>query len=179
MAWVHVFRRHQAGVVAKHLKLATEMMRADAGLHADQAGRKFSKPCFHLATRPLLTQHHDHRGRRRGTSSCQYQCRLRKSVLLQAWRAPYLRRPWPAYRLRDRSTAGPSHYRTSARAADQQAGYNRRSRPETARVHHAARQRGSSDRVYQSVALRHFGNTWPSNALQCLVTQQLPRSVTM
>lgn len=36
----HVFRRHQAGVVAKHLQLATEVMRADAGLHADQARRQ-------------------------------------------------------------------------------------------------------------------------------------------
>jgi hypothetical protein len=36
----HVFRRHQAGVVAKHLELTTEMMRADAGLHTDQARRQ-------------------------------------------------------------------------------------------------------------------------------------------
>src|ERR1700756_5190129 len=28
----HVFRRHQPGVVAKRLKLATEMMRTDTGL---------------------------------------------------------------------------------------------------------------------------------------------------
>ena len=33
------------------------MMRADAGLHADQARRHVGKACFHLATRPLLTQH--------------------------------------------------------------------------------------------------------------------------
>src|SRR6201997_5001257 len=33
----HVFGRHQPGIVAKHLKLAAEMMRANAGLHADQA----------------------------------------------------------------------------------------------------------------------------------------------
>ena len=45
----HVFRRHQSGVVAKHLKLATEMMRADAGLHADQAWRQVSEPRFYLA----------------------------------------------------------------------------------------------------------------------------------
>jgi hypothetical protein len=31
----HVFRGHQSGVVAEHLELATEMMRADAGLHTD------------------------------------------------------------------------------------------------------------------------------------------------
>src|SRR3954465_14701171 len=45
----HVFRRHQAGVVAKHLELATEMMRADAGLHTDQARRQVGEPRFHLA----------------------------------------------------------------------------------------------------------------------------------
>jgi hypothetical protein len=52
----YVFRRHQAGVVAKHLELATEMMRPDAGLHANQTGRHIREPCFHLATRPLLPQ---------------------------------------------------------------------------------------------------------------------------
>jgi hypothetical protein len=54
--WAHVFRRHQPSVVAKRLQLATEMMRADAGLHADQARRQFGEPGFHLATRPLLPQ---------------------------------------------------------------------------------------------------------------------------
>jgi hypothetical protein len=33
------------------------MMRADAGLHADQAGWHVGKAGIHLATRPLLTQH--------------------------------------------------------------------------------------------------------------------------
>jgi hypothetical protein len=33
------------------------MMSTDAGLHADQARWHVGKPCFHLATRPLLTQH--------------------------------------------------------------------------------------------------------------------------
>ena len=32
-------------------------MRTHAGLHADQARRHIGKPCFNLATRPLLTQH--------------------------------------------------------------------------------------------------------------------------
>ena len=45
----HVFRRHQAGVVAKHLELATEMMRADAGLHADPTRRQIRKSSLHLA----------------------------------------------------------------------------------------------------------------------------------
>jgi hypothetical protein len=35
--WAHVLRRHQPGIVPKNLELATEMMCADAGLHADQA----------------------------------------------------------------------------------------------------------------------------------------------
>ena len=43
--------------MAKRLQLATEMMRADAGLHADQARRQVGKPRFHLAARPLLPQH--------------------------------------------------------------------------------------------------------------------------
>ena len=33
------------------------MMRADAGLHADQARRHVGKAGLHLAARPLLTQH--------------------------------------------------------------------------------------------------------------------------
>ena len=33
------------------------MMRTDAGLHADQAGRHVGKACGYLATRPLLMQH--------------------------------------------------------------------------------------------------------------------------
>src|SRR5271166_4684809 len=39
------------------LKFTTEMMRADAGFHADQARRHIGKACFYLATRPLLPQH--------------------------------------------------------------------------------------------------------------------------
>jgi hypothetical protein len=31
----HILGRHQTGIVAKRFELATEMMRADAGLHAD------------------------------------------------------------------------------------------------------------------------------------------------
>src|SRR5450631_3295843 len=53
----HVLRRHQTSIVAKRLKLATEMMRTDAGLHADQARRYVGKACGYLATRPLLMQH--------------------------------------------------------------------------------------------------------------------------
>ena len=52
----HEFRRHQPGIVTETLELATEMMRTDAGLHADQARRHVGEPCFHLATRPFLPQ---------------------------------------------------------------------------------------------------------------------------
>src|SRR5262245_48924834 len=53
----HVPRRHQPRIVAQRLKLATEMMRSDAGLHADQARWHVGKPCLHLAARPLLAKH--------------------------------------------------------------------------------------------------------------------------
>ena len=53
----HVLRRHQPRLVPKGFKLATEVVRSDAGLHADQARRHVGKPCLHLATRPFLTQH--------------------------------------------------------------------------------------------------------------------------
>jgi hypothetical protein len=52
----HVFCRHQPGIVTETLELATEMMRTDAGLHADQARRHVGEPCFHLATRAFLPQ---------------------------------------------------------------------------------------------------------------------------
>src|SRR5262249_29978238 len=53
----HVLRRHQPGIVTKRPQPATEVMRPDTGLHADQTGRHIGKPCFHLAPRPLLPQH--------------------------------------------------------------------------------------------------------------------------
>ena len=53
----HVPRRHQPGIVTKRFEPAAEMMCADAGLHTDQARGHVGKPCLHLATRPLLTQH--------------------------------------------------------------------------------------------------------------------------
>ena len=37
--------------------VATEVMRADAGLHADPTRRQIGEPGPHLATRPLLPQH--------------------------------------------------------------------------------------------------------------------------
>src|SRR5207342_3493124 len=53
----HVPRRHQPRIVPQRVELATEMMRTDAGLHADQARGHIGKACFHLTTRPLLPQH--------------------------------------------------------------------------------------------------------------------------
>ena len=35
----HVLRRHQSGIVTKRFEPTAEMMRADTGLHPDQAGR--------------------------------------------------------------------------------------------------------------------------------------------
>ena len=43
--------------MAKPLQLAAEMMRADAGFHANQTWRHIRKPRFYLAARPLLPQH--------------------------------------------------------------------------------------------------------------------------
>src|SRR5208283_23376 len=42
--------------MAKAVQIATEMMRADAGFHADQAGGDICKSSFNLATRPFLPQ---------------------------------------------------------------------------------------------------------------------------
>ena len=53
----HVLCRHQTGIVAELLQLATEMMRTDTSLHADQAPRHVDQTCLDLATRPLLPQH--------------------------------------------------------------------------------------------------------------------------
>src|SRR5258706_1371681 len=53
----NILRRHQPGIVAQCPKFATEMMRADAGFHPDQAWRHIGKTALDLATRPFLTQH--------------------------------------------------------------------------------------------------------------------------
>jgi hypothetical protein len=52
----YILRRHQPGVVAKRLELATEVMCTDTGFHADQARRHIGQPCFDLTSRPLLPQ---------------------------------------------------------------------------------------------------------------------------
>src|SRR5260221_11508189 len=53
----NILRWHQPGIVAQCPKFATEMMRADAGLHTDQARRYVGKAGLDLASRPLLPQH--------------------------------------------------------------------------------------------------------------------------
>lgn len=53
-----IFGRHQPGIMTKRCEFAAQMMCADAGFHADQARRHIGEPHFHLATRPLLPQHH-------------------------------------------------------------------------------------------------------------------------
>jgi len=45
----HIFRGHQPGIVTERPELATEVMRPDAGFHADQARRHIRQPAFHLA----------------------------------------------------------------------------------------------------------------------------------
>lgn len=37
---------------------SAEMMRPNAGFHADQARWDIGKPCLHLGARPLLAKHH-------------------------------------------------------------------------------------------------------------------------
>src|SRR5580704_6205477 len=43
----HILRRHEPSIVPKHPQLATEMMRADASLHADETRRQVGEPSFH------------------------------------------------------------------------------------------------------------------------------------
>ena len=43
--------------MAEYLQLTAEMMRADAGLHADQARRQVGKSRLDLAARPFLSEH--------------------------------------------------------------------------------------------------------------------------
>src|SRR6516165_8272448 len=53
----YIPRRHQPRIVAKRLQLATEMMRTDASLHANQTRWHIGQTGLYLATRPLLAQH--------------------------------------------------------------------------------------------------------------------------
>ena len=52
-----ILGRHQPGIVTKRCEFAAQVMCADAGFHSDQARRHIGEPGFHLATRPLLSQH--------------------------------------------------------------------------------------------------------------------------
>jgi hypothetical protein len=47
---------HQSGVMAKAIELAAEMVRANAGFHADQAWRHIRKSGLNLTTRSFLPQ---------------------------------------------------------------------------------------------------------------------------
>src|SRR6266545_2817267 len=53
---LHVLRRDQTRVVAERCKLPADVMRARAGLHADQAARNIGETAFELTTRYLLLQ---------------------------------------------------------------------------------------------------------------------------
>jgi hypothetical protein len=104
----------QPGIVAQRPKFATEMMRANAGFHPDQARWHVGKAGLDLATRPFLTQ-------RNGTTlivvydvervladidtnhgKCSDQC-LGHGVLLVLMPLPSF------YCWRGGSTTGPSH----------------------------------------------------------------------
>ena len=52
-----VFRQHQPGLVAERHTVPGKMMPADAGFHADQAGRQVRQPVGKLPARPFLPQH--------------------------------------------------------------------------------------------------------------------------
>src|SRR5205823_13043578 len=52
-----ILGRHQSRVVAERLQLAAQVMGADAGLHADEAGWHVGEPGFELPARQLLAQH--------------------------------------------------------------------------------------------------------------------------
>jgi hypothetical protein len=45
-------------VVTQHLERAAQVVCADAGFHADQAGRDAGESCLNLAAQPPLPQHH-------------------------------------------------------------------------------------------------------------------------
>jgi hypothetical protein len=52
----HVLGRDQTHVVTKRRQLAADMMRAQAGLHADQAARDIGETAFELPTGYLLLE---------------------------------------------------------------------------------------------------------------------------
>src|SRR5215471_13753907 len=55
---LHVFRWHQANLVAEPRQLTRPIMRRGTGLHADQAGRQRCKKLHHLSTPKLLPDDH-------------------------------------------------------------------------------------------------------------------------
>jgi len=88
----HILRWHQTGIVPQRLEFAAQMMRADTGLHPDQARRYVREPCFDLASRPPLPQHDraaPGRGRRHGTRSCRCRCPSWQRSNLICWTSRY------------------------------------------------------------------------------------------
>src|SRR5262249_45751896 len=53
---LYIFGGHESGVVAEGFEPAAQVMGADTGLHADEAGREVGKPGFELAAGELLGQ---------------------------------------------------------------------------------------------------------------------------
>src|SRR5215467_1911091 len=110
----HILRRHQPGIVTKRLQLATEMMRSDASLHADQTRWHIGQTRLDLAARPLLAQHNaaaliqtDDMERVLADIDTDYGDRAVKIVghgVLLVFGAPCQIRGWQG-----RSTAGPPH----------------------------------------------------------------------
>jgi hypothetical protein len=52
----HIPGRHQPRIVAVRLELPAQVMRPNARLHADEAGRRIREPSLDLAARKLLAQ---------------------------------------------------------------------------------------------------------------------------
>jgi predicted hotdog family 3-hydroxylacyl-ACP dehydratase len=50
----HIVGRHESGVVANGIEATAQVMGADTGLHADEAGREVGKPGIELVARELL-----------------------------------------------------------------------------------------------------------------------------
>jgi len=122
---LHILGRHQPRIMAKRHQPAAQMVRANAGLNADQAGRQISKAVLKLAARNLVLQDDgaalveadqvkdiladiDADNGNRGHWVWRLCCALALAV-------PLFRLP-PSAR-GGRGTAGPSHYRAVRRSA--------------------------------------------------------------
>jgi hypothetical protein len=111
----YILRRHQPGLMAQRLELPAQMMRTNAGLHADEARRHIGEPRFHLPARPLLAQS-DRTARVKANhvetvlADVDAHNGDRDLALLNHRRAPCLWCPLASFKhRRGRSTAGPFH----------------------------------------------------------------------